>query len=300
MTEFLQYYDNGMLPKDAIFSVFYEPHLHQAIALFKILYHAKDFETFYKTAVWARYHCNQGLFLYSFSVALIHREDTHNMVLPPIYEIYPYYFFNADVIQQVQKFKEIHTDSGVQEKRNYIMGLFQIVYSTNKYFTDFTVYANYSGDSLNLHTEMSMAYFFEDVGVNAYYYYYNLHRPFWMNSEEYGINVHHRGEEFYYFYQQLVARYYLERLSNHYGEINVYDYDDEFETGYCSLLRYQNGMGFPQRHSWTRFFTNFYNYKQSYTNKGSLPYSYYKIEDYERRIRDAIDAGFVVTVSIFF
>lgn len=104
-----------MLPRDEVFSVFYDYHLKQAVALFKVLYYAKDFDTFYKTACWARYYLNQGMFLYSFSVALIHRYDTYTMVLPPIYEIYPYYFFNTEVIQKAQYYKQIWSNTGVQQ-----------------------------------------------------------------------------------------------------------------------------------------------------------------------------------------
>ncbi|KAF2901629.1 hypothetical protein ILUMI_04554 [Ignelater luminosus] len=275
LLEFLHYYREGMLPRDEVFSVFYDYHLKQAVALFKVLYYAKDFDTFYKTACWARYYLNQGMFLYSFSVALIHRYDTYTMVLPPIYEIYPYYFFNTEVIQKAQYYKQLWTGTGVQQPHGYV------------------IHANYSGWYLNLHPEQSMSYFTEDIGVNAYYYYYNLYRPFWMNTEEYGIKTYQRGEEFYYFYQQLVARYYLERLSNDFGEIGTYDYNAQFETGYYPSLRYPNGLAFPERSNWVYFFTNYYNHGQSYSLKGQYPYSYYKVLDYERRIRDAIDAGFV-------
>jgi len=274
--EFLHFYHMGMLPKDQIFSVFYDYQLKQAIALFKIFYYAKDFETFYKTACWARYHMNQGMFLYSFSVALIHRHDTYKMVLPPIYEIYPYYFFNTEVIHKAQYYKQMW-NTGVQHEHAYM------------------IYSNYTGSYMNVHPEQSMSYFTEDIGVNAYYYYYNLYRPFWLNSEEYQLMTYYRGEEFYYFYQQFLARYYLERLSNDFGEIGDYDYNDAFETGYYPSLCYPNGMKFPERPNWAYFFSNYYNYQQSYSFKGKYPYSYTLVKDYERRIRDAIDAGFVYT-----
>lgn len=120
--EFLHYYHMGMLPRDEIFSVFYHQHLKQAICLFKLFYYAKDSETFYRTACWARYHLNQGMFLYSFSVALIHRPDTYNMVLPPIYEIYPFYFFNTEVIKKAQYYKQMWNGIGVtQEHGKYCL-----------------------------------------------------------------------------------------------------------------------------------------------------------------------------------
>lgn len=78
--------------------------MDQAIALFDLFYYAKDFDTFYKTACVARHWVNEGLFLYSFSVAITHRDDCYGIVLPPIYEIYPYYFYSADTIQEAYKY----------------------------------------------------------------------------------------------------------------------------------------------------------------------------------------------------
>lgn len=103
---FLKYYREGYLPRGEIFSEFYPHKLKQAKALFELLYEAKDYDTFYKTAVWARNNMNEGLFLYSFSVAVIHRPDTYGIILPPIYELYPYYFFNAEVIEKAQQYKQ--------------------------------------------------------------------------------------------------------------------------------------------------------------------------------------------------
>jgi hypothetical protein len=97
---YYQIYKYGLLPRGEVFSVFYEEHLQQAIALYKLFYYAKDFETFYNTAVWARQHVNEGVYLYALSVAIVHRPDTYGIVLPPIYEVYPYYFYNNEATVQ--------------------------------------------------------------------------------------------------------------------------------------------------------------------------------------------------------
>lgn len=49
---------------------------------------------------------NEGLYLYILSVAVIQREDTNGIILPPIYEIYPYYFYNSEIIQEAQRYKQ--------------------------------------------------------------------------------------------------------------------------------------------------------------------------------------------------
>lgn len=55
------------------------------------------------------------------------------------------------------------------------------------------VYANYSGQYLNLHSEQSLSYFTEDIGVNAYWYYFHIHYPFWMDGEEFHLKNDFRG-----------------------------------------------------------------------------------------------------------
>lgn len=105
-----------MLPRGQIFSVFQQEQLKQAIALYKLFYYAKDFETFYKTAVWARQYINEGIYVYAISVAIVHREDTQGIVLPAIYEIYPNYFFNSEVIQKVRQYKQTHTQKAADSK----------------------------------------------------------------------------------------------------------------------------------------------------------------------------------------
>ncbi|KAF5303332.1 hypothetical protein FQA39_LY10071 [Lamprigera yunnana] len=272
VNEFLHLYEKGLLPMDAIYGLFYDTHLEEAAALFKVFYFAKDFDTFYKSACWARYNVNQGVFLYAFSIALQNRQDTFEMVLPPIYEVNPYYFFNTEVIQKAHRYKQL----GLPKPEYYFQ-------------------ANYSGWYMNVHPEQALSYFMEDVGIAAYYYFYNLYRPCWMNIEELGVNTYKRGEQYYYFYQQFIARFYLERLSNHYGEIGSYDYEDAFETGYYPSMTYPNGVQFPQRPNWAKFFTNYYNHGQSFSMKGLYPFAYYRVMDYERRIRDAVDAGFVIS-----
>lgn len=99
------YYEHGFLSKHKAFSVLNKEHLDEAIALFHLFYYAKDWETFQKTFEWARYHVNEGQFIYAFTIAIIHRKDTAGIVLPAPYEINPYYFFNSEVVQNAQLYK---------------------------------------------------------------------------------------------------------------------------------------------------------------------------------------------------
>ncbi|XP_049821677.1 hexamerin-1.1-like isoform X2 [Aethina tumida] len=271
--KFWQYYHyDAFLPRGEIFSVFNYHHVEQVKVLFDMFYYAKDFETFYNFAVWARQYINEGMFLYTVSVAIVHRPDTYGIVIPPIYEIYPYYFFGSEVIEKAQYYKQIY--HGEQQDGYH------------------TIWANYSGDYLNLHPEQSMSYYLEDVGINNFYYYFNLYYPYWMSAQEYNFVNDKRGELYLYFYQQILARYYLERLSNDFGEIPYFNWEVPFETYYYPSMHYHNGLAFPSRPKFANLYEYFYNYGQSWTMKSKYGYSYTYSTEYEKRIHEAIDFGY--------
>ncbi|XP_060523198.1 uncharacterized protein LOC132700094 [Cylas formicarius] len=270
------FHHNYWLHKGEIFSVAQHEHKEQAVALFKLFYYAKDFDTFYKTAVYARHHLNEGLFLYSVSVAVVHRQDTYGIILPPIYEIYPWYFFNSDVIHQAYKQKQIY--EGEEHK------------SEHKHHH---IFANYSGHYLNLHPEQSLSYYLEDIGINAQYYYFQIFYPFWMDGEEFGIKHDYRGELFFFVYQNLIARYYLERLSHRQGQIPILDWEVPITVPYYSSLQYPNGLPFPERPAFANLHTAYFTYGQHINSPYGFSYNF--VHDYERRISDAIDRGYVYT-----
>jgi hypothetical protein len=75
------------------------------ITIFESLFYAEDWDTFYRTACYARDRVNEGQFIYALSVAVLHREDTRGVVLPPAYEVYPHLFVNSDVIHAAYRAK---------------------------------------------------------------------------------------------------------------------------------------------------------------------------------------------------
>lgn len=56
-------YEKGFIDIDEIYSPMQDEHNHQMLSVFKILYYAKDWDTFYKFMVWARFHINPGMFI---------------------------------------------------------------------------------------------------------------------------------------------------------------------------------------------------------------------------------------------
>lgn len=203
--EFITYWNTGLLlPMTDIFTIYNEKQRDQVVALFHVFYYAKDFDTFYKSLVWARFNVNEGMFIYALTVAVMHRPDTRGIELPAPYEVYPYYFFNVETIQQAQNYK-MQGFYGMKK----VEDVHTIIIPTN--YTDYDYYMT--------NIENKISYFTEDIGLNTYYYYFHADYPFWMTGKNYNMVRERRGEQYLFVHQQLLARYYLERLSNDIGEL---------------------------------------------------------------------------------
>nr|AJQ31846.1 hexamerin 2 [Xya japonica]AUO15582.1 hexamerin-like protein 2 [Xya japonica] len=258
--QFLSLYreSEDFLPKGKVFSVFYPKHWEYAQRFFDLLYFAKDYDTFYKTAVWGRYFVNEGVFVYALHVAVLHREDTRDFVLPPPYEIYPQFYVTGDVITKAYEAKLL--GQGVESEKPVV------------------ILANYTGYPEPWTPEQVLSYFTEDVGFNSYFAYLALQYPAFLNNSYYGVNTYRRGELFYYTLQQLYARYHLERLSYKFPEVDVADYYTKTQYGYAPFTTYPNGYGAPVRP----------------VGVAPVEYDVFSVEgltNLEKRIRNAIDFG---------
>lgn len=113
--------------------------------------------------------------------------------------------------------------------------------------------ANYSGWYLthDHDTEWKLNYFTEDIGMNAYYFYQNAMFPYWLNSDKYNLLKDVRGQMYYFNHKHIMARYFLERLSNDMGELEWLDWDKPIVTGYHPSLIHPTGLPFPQRPTWS-------------------------------------------------
>ncbi|KAI8117667.1 Arylphorin subunit C223 [Lucilia cuprina] len=92
------YKHDALLPKGEFFGALVNTHLKQAYGLFEFFYYAKNWEVFQSNVAWARMHCNEGMFVYALTLAVIHRDDFNGLILPSIYEIFPQYFFNSKFV----------------------------------------------------------------------------------------------------------------------------------------------------------------------------------------------------------
>ncbi|KAG7312332.1 Basic juvenile hormone-suppressible protein 2 [Plutella xylostella] len=231
----------GMLPRGEIFTLHVDRQMKEVVKAFHLLYFAKDFTTFLKTACWMRLYLNEGMFVYALTVACRHREDCRGIILPPPYEIYPYYFVRADVIQKAYKLKM---------KRGILDAKLCEFYGIKK--TDKDVYVideNIYDKRVYLNYDDKLRYFTEDIDLNTYYYYFHADYPFWMRDDIFrnDFTKIRRGEICLYMMQQLLARHYLERLSNGLGEITTLSWNKPIKKGFVPWMTLHNGVQIPMR-----------------------------------------------------
>nr|ATU82713.1 venom hexamerin-like protein 1 [Pristhesancus plagipennis] len=274
--DFLHAYHHGFLPVDGVFTLFCHHTRKDTIRLFDLFYYAKDFDTFYKAASWARKHLNPMQFAYAYTLALLHREDCQHYQLPPLYEVFPNYFVPVETMHHVYDAKM----SGVKERR--------FVFNNTGYEYNYHYYMY--GGPLNSyasshHLDYKVSYFREDVGGNSWYSLSNARFPSWMEPQKYrGSHWYKRGESLYYRHQQLLARYLLERIANGLPYVDRLYWEEPIKTGYNPRVSYVNGEPLYIRPD---------NVIPKQLNRVSV----LRAQVLEKRLLDAIDAGALWEVS---
>lgn len=220
-----------------------------------------------------RLNLNEGMFVYALTVAIRHREDCKGIILPPPYEIYPYFFVRADVIKKAYLLKmkkglldlKLCDFYGIKKTDKDVYIIDENVYDTRVYLSE----------------EDKLRYFTEDIDLNTYYYYFHIDYPFWMNDAILDKVKIRRFELTIYLYQQILARYYLERLSNGLGKIKEFSFDKTIKKGYWPWLKLHNGIEFPVR-------------LNNYVIANDYNLDVIRLcEEYERIIRECIIKGFI-------
>ncbi|XP_011255340.2 larval serum protein 1 alpha chain [Camponotus floridanus] len=271
VTEFLQRLEYGIVPRGILFSG--DQHYHEAINLFYVFLSAKDFETLYNVAVWARFNVNEYVYIYALMVAVLHHPDTRRIHLPPLYEILPHYFFNEEVIHKAHHIALGNRQSAVNET----------VGSVNYYY----IPANYS-DWYIVHDHgvsdyHKLSYFTEDVGLTSFYVASIHDFPHWLSSDTHNLLPFFRGEWYLYLHHQILARYNLERLSNNLIDVEYVDINKPV-VPYYPKLQHPNGASFPQRPVGFKIPVNMHEDVQA-------------LQDAHVRISDAIASGHIVDAN---
>ncbi|XP_055685342.1 arylphorin subunit beta-like [Lutzomyia longipalpis] len=192
---------------------------HTTLGFYK---HIKDFDGVLESAAWLRNITNEESFMYSLLTYLIHHAE-EEFLLPPPYEINPYKFFRDDVIRTAHLAKMSSCDGANFADENGIM----------------VKYIDYDGP-VSDGWEGDLAYFREDIDLNAYYYLFKL--SFESSLEEEYFENTTRGEIFLYEHQQLLARYNLERFALDFDPVEAIPLFEETMSGYYPLMSHANGF----------------------------------------------------------
>ena len=138
-------YEKCFIGMEDIFSPLQKEHNHQMLAVFKMLYYAKDWDAFYKFMIWARFNINPGMFIQAVTMAVLHRDDFSGYILPAIYEISPFHFFNSYVITKARRIEMMGYES--MEKVGNVH--------------TYTIPMNYTNYYITTNPESKLAYFME-------------------------------------------------------------------------------------------------------------------------------------------
>lgn len=264
---FINLVDNGkMLKRDTFVSLDIPEHLKQVKIVYDVLYSAKNYETLAKVVSWARFNLNEKMFMYVMGLIVAHRKDVSEVILMPTYEMCPYQFINSETIKEAQRIK-MQGFIGIET----VKGMKRVV-----------VPMNFTGWYKHMNPDQKLTYLTEDPSYNNYYYNYHLDYPHWLEGKPYGLDKDRRGELYLHIHHSLMARYYMERLSNGLGEITDFDWREPIMSGYHPSLMFYNGQQHLGRPN------NFNLYHQR--NRDFV----HEAEDRERRIRDVVDKGFII------
>ncbi|KAJ2945581.1 hypothetical protein O0L34_g405 [Tuta absoluta] len=231
ISQFQQLETKGLLPKGEIFTDYNPDHKNELRVIFELFYYAKDFDTFYKAASWARQNLNCGLYVRAIYLAIINRRDTEKLSVPAPYEIFPNYFISKDVIGKASGLlageEVVFTENIRDEGNSYVLD------------------ANYTAEIIENNEESKLAYFYEDLGLNTYYFLQKLKRS-WVNN---ALESNMYGEDLYHMMKQLAARHSLERYANGFLDIENINLEALTASAYDPMLIYSNGNEFGHRTS---------------------------------------------------
>jgi hypothetical protein len=250
------------LRKEEVFNIFEEKHMIEAKKLFELLYFSKNWDTFFKTALWARERYNSAMFVYALTTAVIHmpteRVDLTGVKLPKLYEVLPHLYVTGRTVRKGFEAQMTKTTPVVIVDRMHTR-------------------------RMDVHNpEALIDYFTEDMQMNAQQSMWHKSFPFWWNRDVYNHENDRQGELFLYVQHQLLNRYNMERIANRLEPVRTLPQQGELiREGYAPKSVYPNGMFMPMRPDYVR----------------ELPFegsNYIEAKDWIYRIRSAVDAGFLI------
>lgn len=194
------------------FSLFIPHHRKLAGRLINMFMEMRTYDDLISLCVYCRDRVNPYLFVYALSVALLHRQDTKNTAIPPLFENFPEKYMDGGLFKRAREISNV-IDA---DKR-----------------TPLEIPRDYTASDTD--PEHKVAYFREDLGINLHHWHWHLVYPF--DADIRIVNKDRRGELFYYMHEQIQARYNLERFSNGLPRVaRLSNFREPLEEGYFPKL----------------------------------------------------------------
>ncbi|KAK9745338.1 Hemocyanin, all-alpha domain [Popillia japonica] len=247
------------------FSLFIPKHRDISAKLINIFLKARNVKELLSIATYAHDRVNPYLFIYCFSVALIHRPDTKGLKIPNQIQTFPDKYLDSQVFAKAREELAV-VPTG---KRNPI-----------EIPRDFT--------ASDLEEEHRIAYWREDLGINLHHWHWHLVYP--TDGGDVVTKKDRRGELFFYSHQQIVARYNFERFCNSLKRVDrLVDWDAPIKEGYFPKLdSLVASRAYPAR-------VKDMTLQDLDISNQNIKVDVADMKLWNDRIRNAIDQGFVMT-----
>lgn len=193
------------LPRKEEFSLGLPRHCRLAGRMIDIFMKAKNVDDLQSIAVYARDRVNPYLFQYAFQVAVLHRPDTKDILVPSYIEIFPHKFIDARVLLDIKEECFVLNEDMSDQRQPIALSI------------------GHTASHL-LEVENKLSYFREDPGINLHHYHWHLVYPFDASNRAL-VEKDRRGELFYYAHEQIMARYNFERFANKMGRTKPFGFD---------------------------------------------------------------------------
>lgn len=255
------------IPIKAPFSLFNLHNKQVAGQLIKLFMDIPDVSTLLSTAAYVKDRINPYLFQYALSVTMQHRNDTKDLSLPTIVQMFPDQFVDPSVFP-----KSREEGAQAQQNRNVI-----------------EIPPRYTASEKEI--EQRLAYFREDIGVNMHHWHWHLVYP--GEGDDAIVRKDRRGELFYYMHNQIIQRYNAARLCDGLPTVRpLNNFREPIPEAYFpKIIRSTNNRAYPPRVSNTVLQDVNRVVDNAIVEVGDL-------ERWRDRIYEAIDKGFVVAVSV--
>ncbi|XP_039479910.1 phenoloxidase 2 [Drosophila santomea] len=248
------------------FSLFNNLHRGIASELVTLFMGAPNLRQFVSLCVYTKDRVNPVLFQYAYAVAVAHRQDTREVPITNISQVFPSNFVEPSAFRDARQEASVIGESGAR--------------------VNVDIPQNYTASDRE--DEQRLAYFREDIGVNSHHWHWHLVYPGTGPLEV--VNKDRRGELFYYMHHQILARYNVERFCNNLKKVQpLNNLRVEIPEGYFpKILSSTNNRTYPARVT---------NQKLRDVDRQDGRVEISDVERWRDRVLAAIDQGYVEDTS---